>query len=668
MALIRNQFLIMTLKNNQEMKKIVLLILVLAHSLFLIAQLTPEERIQDSVIGWYTPAPKKATTPQTGEGKTFSVKQQDILNDIIKWMRQTYTPVGGLGTHAQGYFISAGDYRPIKRYPPHSYGVDFRVWNVSYTYNGRWLDAKGHFKPVSEEFTRFDIEVNTLPGTLPISWINNDDRYVFTWEEDKTASNLIGDERKKADPKIHPNLYPWLTWQNKNVQSVFLVPGNKLPVVPVTKGELLQMAEESYETLLKELKMTIEQQFGTRDKIGNEKIYEGRKKVMEKYLLNIQKLKVKHNATLNEPAIVSNYSMDIYSFETDPDPFIIREYALSNKDYYRVYKYSKELLQKCKTDQPQWLNITIPYRTKADGNQEYEMYKAVIENFNYEYAYNYFFNPEKVKGKAYTPANEVELKARLDAYRKKGIETATTTNTSTSPNVLLADDFSRNDEGANAKGWNMNTGGEHSTVTTLKNEPGKWLKLGYNNAVSPFTLKKPLPKNFTISFDVATDEFNSRSGGTVILYMSTYPLLATGGENKAKDGAWLKLTIGAGNENDLSNNNYRGEAKLELHTNPPLFRENFNEGAFYTKSLTEFTNEKRKIQVQLRFADGEIKLLLNNKIVANSSTDMKLAYGSNCKDCRIPAGLLFNTISWENFTSNAKETGVYISNIKITKE
>lgn len=634
----------------------------------LTAQLTPEERIQDSVIGWYSAVPKKATTPQTGEGKTFSVKQQEHLNDIIRWMRQTYTPVGGLGTHKHGYFISAGEYRPIKRYPPHSYGVDFRVWNVSYTYNGRWLDAKGHFKPVSEEYTRFDVEVNTLPGTWPISWINNDDRYVFTWEEDKTGSNLIGDERKKADARIHPNLYPWLTWQNKQAQSIFLVPGNKLPIVAVTKGELLQMAEESYETLLKELKMTIEQQFGSSNKGAVEKAYEARKKVMEKHLLNIQKLKIKHGATLNEPAIVSNYSMNIYSFETDPDPFVIRELALKNKDYYRVYKYSKELLQKCKTDQPQWLNISVPYRTKADGNQEYEMYKSVIENFNYEYAYNYFFDPEKVKGKPYTPANESELKARLDAYRKKGKETASTTNTSASPNVLLADDFSSNAEGSNAKGWKMSTTGEHSTITTLKNEPGKWLKLGYNNSVSPFTLKKPLPQNFTISFDVATDEFSSRTGGAVTLHMSTYPLLATGAENKTKDGAWLKLTIRAGNENDLNNNNYNGEAKLELHTTPPLFRENFTEGAFYTKSLTEFTNKKRKIQVQLRFTNGEILLSINNKKVAGSFTDMKLAYGSNCKDCRIPPGLFFNTISWENFTSNAKETGVYISNVRITKE
>lgn len=176
-------------------------------------------------------------------------------------------------------------------------------------------------------------------------------------------------------------------------------------------------------------------------------------------------------------------------------------------------------------------------QNKNRWQQEYEMYKSVIENFNYEYAYNYFFDPEKVKGKPYTPANEGELKARLDAYRKKGTETAGITNTSTTPNVLLADDFSSNAEGANAKGWKMSTTGEHSTIRTLKNEPGKWLKLGYNNSVSPFKLKKPLPQNCTISFDIATDEFSSRTGGAVMLYMSTYPLLATGAENKTKDGA-----------------------------------------------------------------------------------------------------------------------------------
>jgi hypothetical protein len=170
-----------------------------------------------------------------------------------------------------------------------------------------------------------------------------------------------------------------------------------------------------------------------------------------------------------------------------------------------------------------------------------------------------------------------------------------------------------------------------------------------------------------MSFDIATDEFSSRTGGAVTLYMSTYPLLSSGTEDKSKDGAWIKLTMTSGNANDLTNNNFSGGAKLELHTNPPVFRENFNEGAFCTMGLADFSNQKRKTNVQLTVINGEIRLQLNKHPEISSVKDMKLAYGGVCQDCRVPAGLLFNTIRWENATNNAKETGVYISNIKIMK-
>jgi hypothetical protein len=154
--------------NSATMVKRTLSTVVLSLSLNLcFAQLTPEQRIQDSVIGWYSAAPKRATVPLQIEGKTFSIKQQDNLNDIIGWMRQTYTPVGGLGTYKKLLFITAGELRPIKRYPPHSYGIDFRAWNV--TYDKRWMDAKGHFTPVSEEYTQFYAEINSIPGGWPIS-------------------------------------------------------------------------------------------------------------------------------------------------------------------------------------------------------------------------------------------------------------------------------------------------------------------------------------------------------------------------------------------------------------------------------------------------------------------------------------------------------------------
>jgi hypothetical protein len=482
-----------------------------------------------------------------------------------------------------------------------------------------------------------------------------------------SGSSLLGEARIKPG-SVHSNIKPWLRWQNESYQSIFLVPGNKLPIVPVTKGELLQMAEDSYDMLLKELRMTVEQQFSSSPKNVIDQAFESRKKEVDKYFRNIQKLREKHRSKLNDPAIVRNYAMNIQAFEADPDPFVFWDEAAKNKEYFQVYRYPKDLLQKCKTDQPQWLSIIVPYETKEDGNKLYEMYTSIIENFNYEYAYNYFFEPAKVKGKTYKPANEEQLKARLAGYRNRGAETSVIANTSLAPGILMSDDFSANPEGQNAKGWFISTTGEHSSVVTLKNEKGKWLKLGYNNPVSPFTLKKPLPSAHSVEFDIVTDPFSTRTGGSLVLYMSTFPLLASGEEDRSKDGAWIKLYIRSGNADDLSNNNFRGETKLELHTNPPRYRENFNEGAFYTKNLTEFTNKKTRLRVKLSIDNDLIKLWLNDQPVASSDKDMKLAYGGNCKDCKIPTGLIFNTIRWENSTDNARETGVYISNVRITKQ
>jgi hypothetical protein len=630
-------------------------LLVSAHTL---AQLTPEQRIQDSVIGWWSVLPQKATTAITKNGYTFSVAQQEHLNDIIRWMHKTYSPVGGLGTFKKDFDADQG----IKRYPPHVYGIEFRVWNV--TYDKRWMTPDGKFKPVSEEYTPFFVSANFIPESRPVVFLNNDNRYVFTVPPDGSGGEQLKESRKSSDPRIHPNVYPYVTRQSE-YQVVYLVPGNTLPVKTVTKGELLDMAESSIENVLKAEWEKVKTQFSDA-KVAQE-AFNTRKKGIEQHRIYIQQLRKKHQQSLDQPAIVGAADLTVYGFDFDRDPFEITDIEKQRKQYYTVHEYTKELLDKCRTDQPQWIAIAVPFKTREDGNQEFEMYTSVIENFNYAYVYNYFFDPAKVKGLSYAPANEASLTARLNAYRKKGAETAAASSNVSAPGLLYEDGFAANSIGSAPKGWYINSIGEASYVTSVKSEPGKWLKLGYNNPVSPSVLKKPLPKNFSLSFDIATDEFSSRTGGAVTLYMSTYPLLGSGVENKAKDGAWLKLTITSGNANDLSNNNFSGAAKLELHTDPPRFRENFNEGAFLTMALADFSDKKRKASVQLTVINGEIRLLINNHPIVSSLKDMKLSYGGECTDCRIPDGLFVNTVRWENSTNNAKETGAYISNVKIRR-
>ena len=174
---------------------------------------------------------------------------------------------------------------------------------------------------------------------------------------------------------------------------------------------------------------------------------------------------------MNEPAVLRTMQPTIYSFEMSPDPFIISKYEETSKQYFPVYKIEPAVLEKCKTEQPQWITISFPYKTKEDGNQLYEMYMAIIENFNYDYAYDYFFSPEKVKGKPYKPANEEQLNARLDGYRKTSFVQKKTPINTLPANVYFMDDFAGNADGSKPAGWFFSTYGKHSQVTTLKNYP-----------------------------------------------------------------------------------------------------------------------------------------------------------------------------------------------------
>src|SRR6185369_13438821 len=87
--------------------------------------------------------------------------------------------------------------------------------------------------------------------------------------------------------------------------------------------------------------------------------------------------------------------------------------------YYPVYKLEPSVLERCQSEQPQWLSIAFPYQTSETGNQLWEMYRSVTENLNYDYIYNYFFDTAKIKDVAYTPDNANEWKERLDAYRSR---------------------------------------------------------------------------------------------------------------------------------------------------------------------------------------------------------------------------------------------------------
>lgn len=614
------------------MKKIFFFTTAVLLSLQMAAQLTPEQRIQDSVIGWWgNNYWDRNWKPQTDP---VARKKEAHINNMVQWMKKSYTPVGGLGT--------------VTRYlEKNGYGVKFMVWNVSH--EKEWTDAKGNFKPIPEENTKFYISVNKIWGSYPVSFINIPDQlFVFTWQPDgySPVGNKPGEDKRPAG--IHPNAAKYITIRNET-QSIILAPGNKPPFTPVTKGEYLQLADEA---------------LAAKHSTANE--YD--KNTIDRIRKNIAQLKEKHKASLTEAAVSKDMQPSMYSFDGS-DPFEVPEYNRTNKQYYPLYKLTAGVIEKCKKAEPQWVTVSVPFQTRENGNQLYEMYTSVTENINYDYIYNYFFDPEKVKGVAYQPANEAQLNARLAAYRnkKKADLNATNNTPSLPPGIHFMDDFSSGTTGQAPLNWFFNSYSKHCYVTEVKGENGKWLALGYNTAVSPSLLKKPLPGNFTLEFDVTTDgDFTGRTGGAVRLILNSRKTTADGREREDGNGARLELNIISGNEADYTNNNYRGEIRTKINTTPSQNLQNASEGIYDTKPLKEFTNRQTKIHVSVKVKNNMLVVFINNKEFTSSS-GFKLLYGADCKVCGLPDGTVFNSLFFTNITNNADAVKVYISNVKISK-
>ena len=637
------------------MKKIILLSALQLIVSIAFAQPNREQRIQDSVIGWW----KKLTIPKPkppSNGRTLTIKQQELLANFIKWMQQSYTPVGGIGTYQ---FKSYSTKEPS--FSPSAYGVEFRVWNVSFT--PPWLEANGDFKPINEEYTRFDVNANVIPGSYAIPFINTTNQYLFTWPPN--GYNIKNNSAQQTSLSNNSNTGKFLTTVNE-LSTVYLAPGNKLPFVPISRGQLLLLAEASVNREIQKRKTVIENR-GLDSKTQND-AFESVKKEMEKYRLSIQNLKEKYKNSLNEQAILNNMQATIYTFDGQVDPFIIKPNDQSQKNYFPVYTIEPTVLEKCKTDQPQWIAVSFPYTTKEDGNQEYEMYRSLTEHFNYQYVQDYFFNSEKAKTIAYKPVNEELLNTTLNNYRKKGDLKTSTPVTALAANVFFMDDFTGNADGGKPAGWYFSTSGKHSMITTVKNKPGKWVQLGYNNPLSSTGMKKPLPENFTLEYDLLTDgEFASVSGGAASLILTTRPSNTNGSENVYNNGTKVKIDIASGNEAGYNNNNYRGALTININSSPSVNEQNFSEGILYSYPLREFTDKKTTVHVAVKVKGTVLAVFINNKQVA-VSTDFKMTYGAVCISCGLPAGTRFNGVFWENTTNDAEDVKVYISNIKITKE
>lgn len=363
----------------------------------LFAQEIPRQSIEDSVLGWMKVYNFKGIKePLKVDNKFYSAAQLSICDSFANWIQASYNPKGGLGDVKKFVSEKIGLYNQNSEALPQAYGA------YSKTYYELKYNSNHKMVPMTNSHEQWSITANGIIGIDAVS-LNTPAQYYFTlpsFEEQGYGNEL---------PLLyglasHPNTKKYFTYFRRNSaigneKTVLLCKDNQLPFIQITKGEYLQVIEEGISRAYEKEKKKIYDDYKT---------YPDRQKQVDyfmKYLNEkndkriacLKNNKEKYKNRLQETAIIFTDQPDVM-LENYPDVF---EGSGGSSLHLPVYKIDPVLAAKCKTDQPQWIRIT--WHADINSPVGKHLHESILNNFNFDYVCNFFFDPEKVKGKPYKP-------------------------------------------------------------------------------------------------------------------------------------------------------------------------------------------------------------------------------------------------------------------------
>lgn len=598
------------------------------------AQSIPHQSIQDSVIGWMKVYNFKGTKESKKvDDKLYSATQLSVCDSLANWMQASYIPKGGLGDVKRAVSDKLGLYNKHTAVLPQSYGA------YAKTYVFLKYDSNHKMVPENNLGAYWGIYANQVPG-WDIPYLCSTTDYYFTMPS--YESSFGGEEKTEAihDKSDIANIKPYPNFWIKDIEAgggtdyVLLCKDNKSPFVKITKGEYLQALESAipryYEAEMKKIsdaEQGNQQRIAVSAKSLDQKI--------ERFNEGIKKNKEKYQDRLDELA-TSSPQPSLYDLDNGRDVFSngYLSDAESTSGRVPVYKVDPVMAELCKEDQPQWILVSWWWHPQ-DAVEAY-MHESIINNFNFDYVYNFFFDPEKVKGQLYRPL-------RSPSYKKEVIVTEASGNSKTNNadiGVLFFDDFSTTGEGQKPIGWNSGLGsyGNSSVVAKLDGLEGKWAVIE-DYKITPGQFKKPLLQDFTLSYEVvASQNFTWGAKGL------TFQLSKETSPGNAESYLSLKLRPGFDGKD--------GEATLETKfPSPPGYS---NE----TKWLVAngFSNNKlnNHITITIKKSGEMLQVFIDENKIAEYEK-------------AIPAALMFNAMSFSSGNSGENDK-FYISNVKITRD
>lgn len=365
----------------------------------------PRESFENTVLGWMKvynfSAPRK---PLKVDDKLYSPAQLAFADAFANWIQASYLPKGGLGDVRILVSEKLGQYTATDAARPQAYGA------LAKTYTELKYDANKKMVPATNSHLRWLIMANSLTFGEPLQVLNTPTDYYFLMP-------LFGEPISKGDPddrqirerydlSNHPAVKRYITYFNlqtyssqyANSSNVLLCRDNKLPFVKVTKAEYLDKLAAAIERkVAKEKEQAIQSWPEGKTRTSALADVDAR---YQKRTAALQSARTKYQGRLQEIAEVTTLQPDVM---LENNPAIFAEASAAGR-HYPVYKVDPALAALAKSDQPQWVLISWDGNiTHADAKY---MQDAILNNFDFQYAYDFVFNPEKVKGQPYKPLRQ----------------------------------------------------------------------------------------------------------------------------------------------------------------------------------------------------------------------------------------------------------------------
>lgn len=618
------------------MKKLLLFSAILLVSTAGISQ----KDYEDQYLGWIKIYHfKGAAKPLQVDEKNYSIAQLSLIDSFANWMQASYTPKGGLGDIIK--YVTPKKNLYHEKYNaavPHSYGANARTYIFLKKVNGKWT-------PENNLGYGWTITANEIPLDYRLGDLNTDKVCLFTipgYDEQVIREQPNSEEAKRKkmyDLSGHPVLSKYILYNIPGYNNTFrmnkviLSNNNKSPFLNVTIGEALQAAEDALPVKLAEEKKIIAEKYPSsprdRDFFTNQLIEK-----FDKAKATLRQTREKYNNRLNENAYTKYGGYSITDLGNGSDMFTGRKVNEGGEfdRSFPILKVDPGMQALCKTDRPQWVVVSW-YGDEMNNPVFKHMHESIIHNFDFDYLYQFLFEPEKVRGKPYktlrSPVFEEKVMAveKSDAARKM----------ETDPSVTYFEDFSNTPPGKPPVNWTAgnNSDAQKVSVEKLSGENENWAVIK-GHTMKPNNFKKTFPQDFTVSFDVAVPKGFTWGAKALEFWIA---------DEKAdgKKGASIQLRLRPGFDGR--------DGSAQLNTESPAGK-SFNDAEAY-----QFSNDKpvNRVSVTIKRSGDQLQLLLNNKKLID-------------KPNLVPAGTGFNQFWFYHIGSNGDTEKYYITNIKITRD